>query len=381
LEKSTDIESFKPGAWIKHLNFRYFVPEKINRVWTWKDPIITELLEKASLQLGELNSFARFVPNIDLFIHLHVTKESVVSSRIEGTQTTMDEAFLQLEDVAPERKNDWQEVQNYTKALNNAISELKNIPLSSRLLCAAHKQLMKNARGENKQPGEFRKSQNWIGGNSISDAVFIPPNHESVGELMGDMEDFLHNEDIHVSKLVRIAIAHYQFETIHPYLDGNGRIGRLLITLYLVDQKLLDKPLLYLSHYFEKNKTLYYDNLTRVREKGDMVQWLKYFLTGIEETSRQAADSLKKILDLKQNLETDIQKNWGRRSQSAYTLLQHLFQNPVVQIKSVQEVCQLTPKSAGDLVQVFMEKKILIELTGQTRNRIFLFKTYLDLFK
>lgn len=376
-----EIEKFKSGTWAKGLQYKYFVPVNVNTVWVWKDPILTELLEKASLQLGELNSFARFVPNIDLFIHLHVTKESVVSSRIEGTQTTMDEALFVKEDIAPERKNDWQEVQNYTQALNKAIHELAKLPVSSRLLCQAHKILLQSVRGESKQPGSFRKSQNWIGGNSLVDAAFIPPDHHLVGELMGDLENFLHNDEIHVSKLIRIAIAHYQFETIHPFLDGNGRIGRLLITLYLVDQKLLDKPLLYLSYFFEKNKTLYYDNLTRVREKSDMMHWIKYFLVGVEETARHAAQSLKLMIELKRTLEDDIQKNWGRRSSSAYTLLQHLFQSPVVQVKKVQEVCGLTARAAGDLVQVFVEKNILEEITGQSRNRVFLFKQYLDLFK
>jgi Fic family protein len=381
MSQTTDIEKFKSGTWGKGLKYKYFIPEKINQIWIWNDPVLSELLEKASLQLGELNSFARFVPNIDLFIHLHVTKESVVSSRIEGTQTSMDEAFLRKEDIAPERKNDWQEVTNYTNALNQAIDDLNTLPLSSRLLCKAHHTLMQHVRGENKQPADFRLSQNWIGGNSLADAVFIPPTHEMIGELMSDLEHFLHNTEIHVPRLIRIAIAHYQFETIHPFLDGNGRIGRLLITLYLVDQKLMDKPLLYLSHFFEKNKTLYYDNLTRVREKSDMLHWVKYFLVGIEETAKQAAFSLKQMIELKYRLEEDIQKNWGRRSQQGYTLLQSLFQNPVVHMKDVQEACKLSPKAAGDLVQLFEGKKILKELTGQSRNRVFVFEQYLNLFK
>ena len=261
------IETYKSGHSEKGLNYSYFVPELINRQWEWKDPQLGTMLEKASISLGELNSFARLVPNIVLFIQLHVTKEAVISSRIEGTRTNMDEALMPVEEINPERRNDWLEVRNYSSAMKNAIKELENTPLSSRLLCKTHETLLSGVRGEHKMPGEFRRSQNWIGGASLSDAVFIPPAHTYVNELMGDLEKFLHNETIHVPALVRIGIAHYQFETIHPFLDGNGRIGRLLITLYLVSRKILHQPLLYLSVFFEKNKGLYYDNLTRVREK------------------------------------------------------------------------------------------------------------------
>ena len=241
------LEAFQAGNREKSpTGYTYFVPERINAHWSWNDQQINTLLEKAAIRLGELNSFARLVPNIDLFIQLHVTKEAVVSSRIEGTQTRVDEAFLSEEEVLPERRNDWKEVNNYIKALNYAIEELKNLPISSRLLRQVHRMLLDSVRREFKQPGDFRTSQNWIGGSSPSDAVFVPPHHQYVNELMGDLENFLHNDDLNVPALVRIAIAHYQFETIHPFLDRNGRIGRLLITLFLVDQQILAKPLLYL---------------------------------------------------------------------------------------------------------------------------------------
>lgn len=234
-------------------------------------------MEKAAVKLGELNSYARLAPDIDLFIQLHVTKEAVASSRIEGARTHINEAILQEADIEPERRNDWKEVNNYIQALNTAIEELNTLPLSSRLLKQTHATLLQSVRGEHKLPGEFRSSQNRIGGNSLADAAFIPPHHRYVPELMGDLENFLHNERIQIPALIRIAIAHYQFETIHPFLDGNGRIGRLMITLFLVSEGLLEKPLLYLSNYFEKNKSLYYDNLTVVRSKSDILQWLKYF--------------------------------------------------------------------------------------------------------
>ena len=330
--------------------------------------------------MGELNSFARLVPNINLFIQLHVTKEAVVSSRIEGTQTKIDEALLTEEDVAPERRNDWKEVNNYIKALNQAIIELENLPISSRLIKQTHAILLDSVRGEHKQPGEFRISQNWIGGSSPGDAVFVPPHHQYVERLMGDLENLLHNDQIAVPDLIRIAIAHYQFETIHPFLDGNGRIGRLLITLFLVDSKILEKPLLYLSSYFERNKSLYYDNLTFVRTKSDMTQWLKYFLVGIAETAMQATETLSQVLKLKTDLEQQINQTFGRKSHSASTLLHQLFVNPITDVNKVTAICNLSKKAANDLVSDFVNANILKEMTGQTRNRVFVFDNYVNLF-
>jgi Fic family protein len=376
-----DIEAFKAGHFEKGFNYRYFVPELINRQWEWRDPQLGTLLEKASISLGELNSFARLVPNIDLFIQLHVTKEAVISSRIEGTQTNIDEALMPEEEISPEKRNDWLEVRNYSNAMQNAISELDVLPLSSRLLCKTHERLLSGVRGEHKMPGEFRRSQNWIGGASLNDAIFIPPADTYVNELMGDLENFLHNEGIHVPALVRIGIAHYQFETIHPFLDGNGRIGRLLITLYLVSQKILYQPLLYLSAFFEKNKSLYYDNLTRVREKGDLTHWLKYFLTGVDETARQASNTLSEILKLKERLENNLRTAAGRRTHSALTLLAHLFKGPVISVKQATGICDLSTKAANDLVSLFVDQGILNEVSGKTRYRLFIFAPYMDLFK
>jgi len=376
-----DIEAYKSGHLEKGLNYSYFVPAPINRQWEWKDPHLGTLLEKASISLGELNSFARLVPNIDLFIQLHVTKEAVISSRIEGTQTNIDEALMPEEEISPEKRNDWLEVRNYSEAMKSAIKELEHIPLSSRLLCKTHERLLSGVRGEHKMPGEFRRSQNWIGGANMSDAVFIPPAHTYVNELMGDLENFLHNENIQVPALIRTGIAHYQFETIHPFLDGNGRIGRLLITLYLVSQKILHQPLLYLSVFFEKNKSLYYDNLTRVREKNDLVHWLKYFLTGMDETARQSSNTLSDILKLKEQLENAVRNAAGRRTRSALILLTHLFKEPFISVRQAEEICNLSKKAANDLVSLFVQQGILKEISGKTRYRLFLFESYLNLFK
>ncbi len=374
------VEKFKSGNKIQSIGYKYFMPEKINDSWTWIDPKLNTLLSKASYELGQLNSFAKLVPNINLFIHLHITKEAVISSKIEGTQTSFDEAFLQKENVNPERKNDWQEVQNYTESLNYSIEQLKTLPISSRLLLKAHLILMQGVRGEKKTPGHYRRSQNWIGGRSLADAVFIPPHQDYLNELIGDLENFLHNENIDLPELVKIAIAHYQFETIHPFLDGNGRIGRLLITLFLVEKKVLDQPLLYLSAYFEKDKNLYYDNLTRVRTHNDMLQWLKYFLVGVAETASQASKTLSKVLSLKNETDILIHKNFGKRIKVSLSLFQHLLKQPLVSIKEVQKICNLSPKAAGELVALFEEQDLLKEFTGNHRNRIFSFDKYLNLF-
>ncbi len=375
-----ELEKYEAGHFERQSGYEYFVPNKINGEWIWKTPKINSLIEKAAIKLGELNSFARLVPNIDLFIQLHVTKEAVISSRIEGTQTNMNEALLPIEEIRPERRNDWQEVNNYIRAINEAIVELEKLPISSRLLKNTHRTLLQSVRGEHKLPGTYRTSQNWIGGNSLADAVFKPPTHQLVNELMSDLEIFLNNDEINVPALVRIAIAHYQFETIHPFLDGNGRIGRLMITLYLVSEKILDKPLLYLSLYFEKNKSLYYDNLSRVRTHNDMLQWVKYFLVGIEQTATQAVDTLSNILKLKECLENEIYSTFGRRSNSALKLLTALFKEPIVTIDQAAKICKLSYKAANDLVIKMQESKYLKEITGQSRNRIFIFEPYLNIF-
>jgi Fic family protein len=375
-----EIEKYRSGHFEKGFGYKFFVPELINNEWSWRTPIINKLLEKAAIKLGELNSFAKLVPNIDLFIQLHVTKEAVISSRIEGTRTNIDEALLPIEEIKPERQDDWLEVKNYITALNKAIVELQNLPLSSRLLRNTHKVLLQSVRGEHKLPGEFRTSQNWIGGASVSDAVFIPPQHQMVNSLMGDLESFLNNDQIEVPALVKIAIAHYQFETIHPFLDGNGRIGRLMITLYLVHEGILEKPLLYISEFFEINKELYYDNLTRVRTHNNMLQWIKYFLVGIEKTASNAVGTLSKVIQLKNDLESQINLGFGRRSNSALKLLNILFQNPVTTIDNAAKKCSLSYKAANDLVRLMQEKHMVEEMTGQSRNRIFIFKPYLDIF-
>jgi Fic family protein len=376
-----NISDYKAGTWRKGYQYQYFLPEKINHSFVWTDEGINELLEKASLRLGELNSFSRFVPDPNMFIKMHIFKEAVTSSRIEGTQTNIEEAIIEEREINPEKRDDWREVNNYVTAMNTAIEELKTLPLSNRLIRNTHKILLSSGRGEHKNPGEFRKSQNWIGGASLADAVFIPPAHTELPDLLADLESFLHNTDIKIPHLIRIAIAHYQFETIHPFLDGNGRIGRLLITLYLVSAGVLEKPLLYLSEFFEKNKTLYYDNLELVRTKNDIGQWLKFFLTGVIQTAENGEATLHKITDLKATIEREKILTMGKRAKQGSVLLHALFSKPVVTTKDVQNITSLSPKAANDLVQAFLTAGILKETTGYQRNRVFSFEDYLRLFR
>ena len=376
-----NIKDFKAGTMAHGYQYDYFLPETINHPFTWMDEDIHELLERASLRIGELNACSRLVPDTDMFIKMHILKEAVVSSRIEGTRTNMEEALIDVRDIDPERRDDWEEVNNYVLAMNSAIEELKTLPLSNRLLQKTHGVLLASGRGVNKTPGEFRRSQNWIGGASLSDAIFIPPSHEALPELLSDLERFLNNGKLHIPGLVRIAIAHYQFETIHPFLDGNGRLGRLLITLYLVSSGILDTPLLYLSDYFERNKTLYYDNLTRVREKNDLAQWIKFVLVGMAETAEASATTLKTIIDLKATIERKSIMLMGKRSRQGLEFFHMLFKMPVVTIKEVQNMTGLSPKAAGDLVLTFVEYGILSETTGFQRNRVFIFQRYLGLFE
>jgi Fic family protein len=376
-----DISEFKAGIWRKGNRYQYFLPEKINHPFVWTDESINELLERASLKLGELNSFSRFVPDLDMFIKMHVVKEAVTSSRIEGTHTNIEEAVAEEREINPEKRDDWREVNNYVTAMNTAIEELKTLPLSNRLIRNTHKILLSSGRGEHKTPGEFRTSQNWIGGASLDDAVFIPPAHTELPDLLADLEKFLHNTDIRIPHLIRIAIAHYQFETIHPFLDGNGRIGRLLITLYLVSSGVLEKPLLYLSDFFEKNKNLYYDNLELVRTKNDLTQWLKFFLTGVIQTGENGVATLHRIIELKTAIEREKIMTMGKRAKQGAALLQALFSQPVMTVKDVQQATGLSPKAANDLAQVFLAAGILTETTGYQRNRVFSFEEYLMLFR
>ena len=372
-------ETFKPGRWQQRLQYKSFEPVPVNHDWFWEDSRINVLLESANRALGELNAYSLIVPDIDLFIEMHIVKEAQTSSRIEGTNTGIDEAVLPEEQIKPEKRDDWREVRNYIDAVNFAIAELGKLPLSNRLLRQTHAILLRGARGEHKQPGEFRKSQNWIGGSSLADAAFIPPHHDGVPELMGDLEKFWHNEAITVPHLIRLAISHYQFETVHPFLDGNGRIGRLLMPLYLVSNGLLAKPSLYLSDFFERNRVSYYDALTRVRHSGDLIHWIRFFLQGVLETAAKGRDTFGKILVLRTDVEQRV-LTLGKRVPNARAALNLLYRHPVASAADVELALKVSAPTAQALVKDLIRLGILVELTGQMRGRLYAFQTYLQLF-
>lgn len=372
-------EDFNSGEWQEQYQYKCFVPVTVDREWSWEDPLINTLLEQASRALAELDAFTLIVPDVDLFIHMHITKEANTSSKIEGTQTEIDEAVLDSEQLAPEKRDDWLEVQNYVQAINQAILDLESLPLSNRMLKKTHETLMQGARGATKTPGEFRLSQNWIGGSSLNDAAFIPPHQNLVIDLMGDLEHFWHNPAVNVPELVRIAISHYQFETIHPFLDGNGRIGRLLITLYLVSKGLLRKPSLYLSDFFERNRGSYYDALTRVRMSNDIIHWVKFFLSAVIETANKGKETFEEILKLRREVD-QVVLSYGRRAENAQILLKQLYNRPAITIKQAAECLGVSHQAASGLIRKMTEDKILRELTGYERNRVYVFDRYIDLF-
>jgi len=311
---------------------------------------------------------------------MHITKEATTSSRIEGTQTNMEEALIDARDIDPEKRDDWQEVQNYIEAINFAISQLSTLPLSNRLLRDTHAILLSGVRGRHKQPGEFRVSQNWIGV-SLKHATFIPPHHEHVPELMSDLERFMHNDQIHVPHLLKIALIHYQFETIHPFLDGNGRLGRLLIVLYLVSFGLLAKPALYLSDFFERHKGEYYDRLMAVRATSKLRPWLSFFLLGVRETAASSIQVFKDILALKERIEREKLPTFHvRRQANAQALIRWLYQSPVINIQTATQRLGTQTNTAAALIDDFVKLGILRELTGGKRNRLFIFDGYVRLF-
>lgn len=340
------------------------------------------LLSEADRALGRLDGSIQTLPNPDLFVFMYVRKEAVLSSQIEGTQASINDLLKAEADVFdPGAPRDVDEVINYVQAMKHGLARLPELPLSIRLIREIHERLLEGVRGRNLQPGELRRSQNWIGpqGSSLPNARFIPPPHEAAAAALGDLERFLHSQD-HLPPLVKIGLAHAQFETIHPFLDGNGRIGRLLITFFLCEQGLLQKPVLYLSHYLKQYRTEYYEALQRTRDVGDWEGWLKFFLRGVGSVAAQATNTAREIVDLRENHRSIITDNFGSSGANGARLLEYLYKRPTVTVNQVKDVLKISFASANNLVDRFCQRKILFEVTGQARNRVFSYVPYIDLF-
>ena len=384
LPQTKNIEDFEAGSWVQRLEYKSFSPNKISLQWLVNNPDIQNLLSEADRQLGRLDAFSELIPDIDFFIKMHIVKEATVSSKIEGTQTSFEEALIKREDIDPEKRDDWGEVHNYIDAVNQAIESLNDLPISNRLIKQTHQTLLQGVRGKEKLPGQYRNSQNWIG-SSLKNAVFVPPTHDEIPDLMHDLEQFINAEilelPIKVPHLIKIAIVHYQFETIHPFLDGNGRIGRLLITLYLIDKGLLAKPTLYLSDFFERNRRDYYENLMLVRSKNDLENWLQFFLIGVIETSKKSIATFQNIIKLRNKIELETLIKLGRKQHDAKRLMNELYKQPILDGNQIAELLSIHASTANRLIGDFIDLGILSELTGYKRNRIYTFRAYIKLFE
>lgn len=343
------------------------------------DSELLELLIETSRKLAELDGVAKRIPNMNLFVSMYVRKEALMSSQIEGTQATLEDVLDPLLDANTNR--DVADVVNYIKATEYAIERLKALPLCNRLLRETHAVLMENVRGQEKNPGEFRTSQNWIGGqgSTIKNARYIPPCPEDMAVAISDLEKYI-NDDETYDVLIRAALIHYQFETIHPFLDGNGRIGRLLITLYLMDKGALSTPALYISYFLKKNRVEYYDRMTEVRTKGNYEQWVRFFLQAIKECAEDAILTIDKLDALHQK-NIAVINGLGRTTKNALLLFNYLEANPIIDIKRTSQALGISYNTVATQVQRFIDSGILIQTDSGSRNRTFSYKEYLDILR
>ena len=372
----------KVGNFIQQsAGYKAFVPDSFppHDPVQWDNDLIL-LLSDANLAIGRLKEIELTVPDVDFFIFMYVRKEAALSSQIEGTQATIIDLLKVEAKIGDEVPSDVDEIRNYIAAMNHGLKRLRKLPLSLRLIREIHAELLKGVRGENRSPGEFRKTQNWIGGASIASASFVPPPATEVLRTMGDVEKFIHSKADSLPALIKAALMHAQFETVHPFLDGNGRVGRLLISFYLISEGILTQPLLYLSDFFRKHRLEYYDKLNTYRADGGIEVWSKFFLDGIRTVATDAADVALEIMRLKER-DTKKVAEFGRNAKTGFRLLEKLYSMPVVDYKSVSRNTGLSSKSTvNQLIDKFTASRILHEETGQKKNRRFVYREYLNKF-
>lgn len=375
----------RAGRYVRQpTGYRAFIPSPLPP----EPPIETTgelqvLLSEADRALGRLDGSIKTLPNPDLFVFMYVRKEAVLSSQIEGTQSSLQDLLAAEADLfgSVDVPRDVDEVVNYVRAMKHGIARLSELPVSIRLICEIHEVLMRGVRGGHLTPGELRRSQNWIGpgGAGLTNAIYIPPPPDQVPALLGQLEKFLHTPD-DLPLLVKIGLAHAQFETIHPFLDGNGRVGRLLITFLLTESSVLHQPVLYLSHYLKRNRQEYYDRLQAVRDTGDWEGWLLFFLRGVEVVAREATETARQVLLLRERNRSEITDRLGRGAANGHRVLESLFDRPIISVHEAQELTGTGFAAANQIVARMSELGILREITGQARNRRFLYDPYVKLF-
>lgn len=377
--------SFRAGRYIRQpTGYRAFLPARLPPDPPLRlDGELRLLLSKADRALGRLDGSVVTLPNPDLLVFMYVRKEAVLSSQIEGTQSSLQDLLAAEADLFDQADvpRDVHEVINYVHAMNHGLARLRDLPVSVRLIREIHERLMRGVRGSRLTPGELRRSQNWIGpaGSGLAHAVFVPPPPEAVPQALGDLEAFLHATD-ELPLLVRIGLAHAQFETIHPFLDGNGRVGRLLITFLLTERGVLEKPVLYLSHYLKRHRQEYYDRLQAVRDQGDWEGWLAFFLRGVAEVSGEATETTRRVLRLREEHRARITAELGRAAGNGHRVLEALFHRPIVSVNQVQAMIGTSFAAANQLVARLTQLEILREITGYSRNRRFRYEGFVRLF-
>lgn len=380
----SDIVNIRAGKFVQIGNgiseYKCFVPELLppREPSIQYDDELIYLVSEANRYIGRLDEVTDTLISPEYFVYMYARKEATLSSQIEGTQATFSDLIKAEAGIHDEIPDDVKEIENYVNAVNYGFDRIETLPLSLRFIREIHGILMQGVRGENKTPGEFRSSQNWIGGYSISTATYVPPSIEDMNGLLDDFEKFIHTDD-YIPELVKTALIHSQFEMIHPFLDGNGRVGRLLMAFYLASKDILHKPTLYLSKYFKKNRTAYYECLFDIHAKGDYETWIKFFMNGIIETSKEAINMARAISQLKEN---DIRKisTLGRSSENALLIYVGLFDKPTTTIEEIMDKLQVSNATAGRLAEKLIEINILENINNKSRNKVFVYKEYMEIF-